>query len=84
METMNVAEIIQDWLFREDRTQAQLARMAKVNVAVLSRIMTGKQIPGPKVCRRLEMAMNLERGALFAIQAQAPLPIGESPNGHAV
>lgn len=73
-----IAEIIEEWLIREDRTQVQLARKARISPATLTRVIRGKQPAKAKVCRRLEMAMGLASGTLEAAQTQAPLPLSNN------
>ena len=76
-----VVDIIQEWLFREDRQQVQLARRAKIAPATLSRILAGKQVGGHKALRRLELAMGLPPGHLEAVQAQQKLQMNNGAGG---
>lgn len=62
--TRSLAERVEEWLFREDLKQSQLARRARLAEATLSRVLAGKQTAGPRVLRKLERAMDLEIGAL--------------------
>ena len=77
-----LADFIEDWLFREDLRQSQLARRARLAGETLSRIMNGKQKAGPKVLRQLERAMRLERGKLLELVSQTALLLEEGSNGH--
>lgn len=65
-----VPQVIEEWLIKEDRTQIHLARKAGLAQGTLTRVMTGKQRPGPRVLRRLELAMGLPTGTLQSLQAQ--------------
>lgn len=77
-----VKKIIEDWLFKEQRSQAQLTRLAGISEAMLSRSMRGKQNPSANMLKRLEVAMGLSSGSLAALQAQALLPLdGEAQAG---
>jgi len=62
---------IDQWLFRADLRQGQLARRARISEATLARVKQGKQKAGDKVLQRLEMAMNLAPGTLVALRDQA-------------
>lgn len=75
-------QLVEEWLFREDLKQAQLARRARMAQETLSRILLGKQKPGTKVLRRLEMAMKLEVGTLVELVLQGELPLKEANDGH--
>lgn len=77
-----LVEVIEDWLFKEQRSRAQLTRIAGIGEAMLSRVMKGKQKPSAHMLKRLELAMGLPLGTLVALQAQAPLPLdGEAQAG---
>lgn len=69
-----------DYLDREDRSQAWLARKAGMDVAYLSVILNGVRSPGPKVLRKLDKAMGLARGTLAALRSETQPPLEEANN----
>lgn len=62
-----LAHFIEDWLLGQDLKQAQLARRAAMAPETLCRVMKGTQHPGPKLLRRLEFSMGLDRGVLASL-----------------
>ena len=74
-----------DYLDREDRSQAWLARRAGMDTHYLSAILNDLKQPGPKVLRKLDRAMGLMPGTLMAIRSQPELSTSrEATNGHVV
>ncbi len=55
---------IREWLVRNERTQAWLARKADMSETQLHHLITCKHKAGPKTLRRLEVAMSLEIGSM--------------------
>ena len=72
--TTSVALIIEEWLDREQRPQAYLARRAAVAQETLVRILKDQHKASHPTLRKLERAMGLARGTLEAVQAQAKFP----------
>ena len=80
---MTWQEAIRQWLAREERSQSQLARWAKMDVSYLSAILNGLRQPGTKVLGRLDQAMGLPVGTLEGLRSQTQLPIEEvATDGH--
>jgi hypothetical protein len=69
----SLSRLIDEWLFREDLRQGQLARRARISESTLCRVKAGKQRAGTRVLHRLEMAMSLPAGTLTALQDQLEL-----------
>ena len=61
-------EIVLEWLDRNERSQAYLARKAKVNIFHLNGCLRGKRECGERTLRKLEMAMGLEPDTLMALK----------------
>jgi len=73
---------ILDYLEREDRTQAWLARKAGMDGHYLSAILNDLRSPGPKVLGKLDRAMGLRAGTLEALRSQTQLPLQEATDGN--
>lgn len=71
--TATVAEIIQDWLTREHRSQAYLVARAGISDSTMTNILFGHHKPRAYVLHRLEKAMDLPPGMLEAVKAQQAL-----------
>ena len=71
-----------DYLDREDRSQAWLARKAGMDGHYLSAILNDLRRPGKKVLRKLDHAMGLPQGTLDALRCQTQLPLQEATDGH--
>ena len=72
---MTWQETIRDWLEREERSQAWLARKARMDTNYLSAILNDLRHPGSKVLGRLDRAMGLPLGTLQGLRAQTQLPL---------
>ena len=72
---MTWQETILDWLDREERSQAWLARKAGMNQNYLSAILNNLRSPGSKVLHKLDRAMGLPLGTLQGLRAQTQLPL---------
>ena len=77
-------ETIIEYLEREERSQAWLARKAGMDTHYLSAILNGLRSPGPKVLRKLDRAIGLAPGTLMALRSQTQLPLQEATDGHTV
>jgi transcriptional regulator with XRE-family HTH domain len=62
-----------DYLEAQERSQAWLARKARMDANYLSAILNGLRLPGRKVLGRLEKAMGLPAGTLTALRDQLEL-----------
>ena len=63
--------VVIDWLSNQDRSQAWLARRAKVHPMHLSNCLLGKSQVGISVLSRLEDAMELTPGTLLMAAREA-------------
>lgn len=62
-------EFTKEWLFQQERSQAWLARQARISDEHLSQCLCGHRTPGPRTLARLERAMNLPVGHLSVDEA---------------
>ena len=79
---MTWQETILDWLNREERSQAWLARKAVINDSYLSAILNDLRSPGSKVLHKLDRAMVLPLGTLEGLRSQMELALKEGNDGH--
>ena len=74
-------DAVRDWMEREERDQAYLARKSGLSVSHMSNIMTGKHEPSLETLRRFEEVMGLEFGELMKlrgpVEAKATTQAGE-------
>ncbi len=54
-------DIVQSWLEENDRSQAELARMAGISIFHLNRCMVGKAMASRRLLYKLQNAMNENR-----------------------
>lgn len=80
---MEWQDVVRDWLEREERSQAWLARKAKMDLTYFSLILNDHRKAGTKILRRLEGAMGLPSGTLVGLRSQIPLPMEEARHGNA-
>jgi len=80
---MNWQQVVRDWLEKEERSQAYLARKARVDMNYLSAILNDLRHPGHSVLGRLDTAMGLEPGTLLTLQAEEQRQGAEVGDGHA-
>ena len=71
---------VKEWLEREERDQAYLARHAEISEAHISNLMTGKAQPSLDTLRKLEEVMGMEFGELMKLRGpktadRAPAPV---------
>ena len=62
---------VREWLEREQRSQAWLARKAGMDTSYVSACLNDLRRPGAKALRKLELAMGLAPGTLERVQAQS-------------
>ena len=66
---------VREWLEREERDQAYLARHAKISESYVSNLMTGKVQPSLETLRKLEEVMGMEFGELMKLR-EPKVPAG--------
>jgi len=66
-------DAVREWLEREMRSQAFLAREARIDATYLSLCLNDRRNIGYRALRKLERAMGMDAGEL----AQIPMLVGE-------
>ena len=68
-------EVVRQWLFENDLSQAKLARRARISADHLSQCLNDHRSPGPNTLRKLEKSMSLEPGTLSSNNIKEPADV---------
>ena len=65
-------KVVEDWLVREERSPAYLARKAHIQSTYIYSLLSGAKRPGRRTLGKLERAMGLPEGTLIGLLTQDP------------